>query len=632
MIEKNQIKNCTVLNDVLEKSQENPEIPENYENNYLPCDKCQSSEKNEATFSFSCLHNICVSCLFNYFIQNKFKGLKLEFISFNCPICQYGNAKFSLETWINILNQIFLRENMKNGKANKKSNKKILCNMHKNNECIKYCYQCKKNLCEQCEKYHNNHMTFDINNSTFFQMGQFVNEDDAYKNFEENMRKKENVFYEKIENDYILKKIKIEELIRKLNLLLNEFTLKMNVFQRNMQNIFHIINISYYLYFNLMKKAENKNKIILNDKLLDIKFISQNTIDLNDLSIYFNKKLNSFDSAINLSDSKDNIDNIESDISKIFNYELIWSESPPKKKFILKEDNSIADSITKIIQLKSDENLIASAQMNGILNIWDLSKKEVEIQLKGHKSAVWALIENSEDYLISGGSDNVIKIWDIQNRKENSLITIKGHKGTIYSICEFEKDKIISGSDDMSIKIWQFNLNNKKNPYQCILNLLDPNNSKIKSLIYIPKSNAILTGNDDNFIKIYSLSNKVQYVTNILEGHSCTVWCLVPFYEDTMLASGSSDNSIRIWDLMNWRCLYSLEGHENTISSLVLLRNEFLGSSSWDCTCKIWNLETRSCIYTLKGHKDIVWSFIELKNGELATCSNDKNIIIWEKN
>jgi WD40 repeat protein len=78
--------------------------------------------------------------------------------------------------------------------------------------------------------------------------------------------------------------------------------------------------------------------------------------------------------------------------------------------------------------------------------------------------------------------------------------------------------------------------------------------------------------------------------------------------------------------------LYSLEGHENTISSLVLLRNEFLGSSSWDCTCKIWNLETRSCIYTLKGHKDIVWSFIELKNGELATCSNDKNIIIWEKN
>ena len=34
MTEKNQIKNYTVLNDVLEKSQENPEIPENHENNF----------------------------------------------------------------------------------------------------------------------------------------------------------------------------------------------------------------------------------------------------------------------------------------------------------------------------------------------------------------------------------------------------------------------------------------------------------------------------------------------------------------------------------------------------------------------------------------------------------------------
>ena len=630
-IEKNKISDI-LLNGALEKKSEKK---------YYPCDKCQISDKNEATFSFSCLHNICTKCLFNFFIQNKFHGLKLDFLLINCPICQYGIAKFNLDTWINILNQFFLKENSKNGKMVKKPNKKILCQSHKNIPCIKYCYQCKKNLCEQCEKYHMNHMIVDINNATIFQMESFEDDNDVYKNLEENMRKKENIFYEKIENDYILKKIKIEELIRKLNFLLNDFTLKMNIFQRNMQNIFHIINLSYYLYFHLMQKEQNKNNFLLNDKLLDIKFISQNTLDLNDLSLYFNKKLNNFDLPTNLSNTKDNIENIESDISKIFNYALIWSDSTPKKKFILKEENNIADSITKIIQIKSYENLLASAQMNGVLNIWDLDKKEIDLKLKGHKSAIWALIENSEGYLISGGSDNIIKIWDIKNRKENSLINIKGHKGTIYSICEFEKDKIISGSDDMNIKLWQYDLNNintinnsnnKKPPYQCILNLLDPNNSKIKCLVYLAKPNAIMTGNDDNLIKIYSLTKKAQYVTNILEGHSCTVWCLLPFYEDTMLASGSSDNSIRIWDLINWRCLYSLEGHENTISNLILLKNEYLGSASWDGTCKIWNLELRSCIYTLKSHKDIVWCLIELKNGELASCSNDKNIIIWEKN
>ena len=601
-------------------------------NEILTCNKCKTNDKDEPCFSFSCSHNICVNCMFNYFISNKFKGLKFEFLTMNCPLCQYGTSKFSIEIWLNILNQIFLKENKKNGKNIEKNiQKNKNCTTHKNNESNIYCYQCKKNICELCQKYHKNHMLVDINNYDFFCYDFLNNENSTYKTFEENLRKKENIFYEKIENDYILKKIKIEELIRKLNILLNEFTIKMNIFQKNMQNIFHIINISYYLYFNKYKKEE-KNSIILNNKLLDIKFISQKSIDLNDLSIYFNKKLNNFETTTNLSNTKENTD-LESDISKIFDYELIWSESPPKKKYVLKlprEEKDMTDSITKILQLKSDENFLASSQMNGVLNIWDLTTKKVEINLKGHKSAIWTLIENSEGNLISGSSDKTIKIWNIHNN--NFLINIKGHKGAIYSLCEYEKNKIISGADDMTIKIWIYDINNKKAPYQCFFEIIDPNNSKIKSLIYLARSNTILTGCEDNFIKIYSLSQRTQCVTNILEGHNCTVWCLVPFYEDTMLASGSSDNSIKIWDLINWKCYFTLEGHENTISNLVFLKNEFLGSSSWDGTSKIWNLDTRSCLYTLIGHKDIVWDIIEFNNGELATCSNDKTIIIWEKN
>ena len=627
MTEKN-VKNYMVLNDIEEKKDKNE--------NHL-CDKCKLNDIEEPTFSFSCFHNICQKCIFNYFILNKFKGLQLEFLTLNCPICQYGSAKFSLEIWLNILNQLFLKQKMKDGKINNKNkDKNLMCSIHKNKICNKYCNQCKKNICETCEKSHNNHNIIDIDNSVFFQFDMLNDTDGVYKSFEENLKKKENIFYEKIENDYILKKIKIEELIRKLNLLLNEFTLKMNIFQKNMQNIFHIINISYYLYFNEIKKTEDKNKNILSDKLLDIKFISHNKIDLNDLSKYFNKKLIGIDttSNSNLTNTKDNTENFNSDIFKIFDYELVWSDLPPKKKFTLKfnkveKDNQ--DSVTKIIQINSVENLLAAAQINGSINIWNLNTKDIVMELKGHKSAIWTVIETSEGYLISGGSDYVIKVWDIKNKKENSLVNIKGHKGTIYAICELEMDKIISGSDDMTIKIWKYDLNNKKNPYQCLLDLHDPNDSKIKSLVYLNRSNSILTGNEDNYIKLYSLSKKTQSVTNILDGHNCTVWCLLPFYEDTMLASGSSDNSIKIWDLINWRCIYTLEGHENTISSLVMLKNEFIASSSWDSTCKIWNLETRNCVYTLTGHKDIVWCVIELKNGNLATCSNDKSIIVWEK-
>ena len=81
--------------------------------------------------------------------------------------------------------------------------------------------------------------------------------------------------------------------------------------------------------------------------------------------------------------------------------------------------------------------------------------------------------------------------------------------------------------------------------------------------------------------------------------------------------------------MVKLKYLYSLEGHENTISAIKILKDELLASASWDTMIKIWNLNTRSCIYNLSGHEEIVWDIIELKNGDLVSCSNDKKIIVW---
>ena len=611
-----------------EKSNKNNKNNKNEDNNILQisdenlknkkdmCNKCLLNNELSA-FPFSCSHNICLICMFKYFISNNFNGLKYEYITLNCPLCQYGNAKFSVEIWLEILNKIYLKQNKNKEKTNIEINR--YCNIHNDNLIIKYCNQCKKYLCELClQSNHKNLYGHNIIGKDIFPYLSFFdsnNIDKEYKEFEEKLRKKENIFYDKIENEYILKKTKIEDLIRRLNQLLNDYINKMNIFQKNMQNIFHIINYSYYIYFNFIKNDKNQN-LKLSNKIVDIKFISQNIIDITDISNYFFKKLQ----EINKIEANNKDNNIE---TKNFDYEFLWSESEPKKKYILK-DKEKSDSILKIIELKNSQGL-ASCQMNGALNIWDITEKKIIFRAKGHKSAIWSLLETNSGNLISGSSDKTLKIWDIINLKENCISTLKGHKGTIFCIKEIENEKIISGSEDATLRIWDI----QKNRNQCILTLKDPNNSKINALIILKQTNFILTGNDDNYIKIWNINS--GYVTNYLEGHSCTVWCLINFSEDELLASGSSDNTIKIWDLTNLKYLFSLEGHENTISSIIILKNELLGSSSWDNSCKIWNLNTRSCIYTIVGHTDIVWNIIELKNGDIATCSNDKNIIIWER-
>ena len=123
-----------------------------------------------------------------------------------------------------------------------------------------------------------------------------------------------------------------------------------------------------------------------------------------------------------------------------------------------------------------------------------------------------------------------------------------------------------------------------------------------------------------------------KHVTDILQGHECTVWSITSLNSDSsIIASGSSDNSIIIWDLNNLKIIFTLEGHENTISSLRLMNNGLLLSSSWDATIKIWNLKTRTCLTNLKGHKNIVWDVIQLSDGNIASCSSDNSIIVWEK-
>jgi WD40 repeat protein len=58
-------------------------------------------------------------------------------------------------------------------------------------------------------------------------------------------------------------------------------------------------------------------------------------------------------------------------------------------------------------------------------------------------------------YLISGSSDNTLKVWDWQTGKE--VRTIKGHSGSVYAIAFSVDGKyLISGSFDTTLKVWDW--------------------------------------------------------------------------------------------------------------------------------------------------------------------------------
>jgi len=75
--------------------------------------------------------------------------------------------------------------------------------------------------------------------------------------------------------------------------------------------------------------------------------------------------------------------------------------------------------------------------------------------LTGHSDSVGELaISPDGQTLVSGSSDNTIKIWQLSTGRE--LRTLTGHSEDVRSVAiSPDGQTLVSGSDDHTIKIWR---------------------------------------------------------------------------------------------------------------------------------------------------------------------------------
>ncbi|MDB9311655.1 protein kinase, partial [Spirulina sp. CS-785/01] len=72
--------------------------------------------------------------------------------------------------------------------------------------------------------------------------------------------------------------------------------------------------------------------------------------------------------------------------------------------------------------------------------------------LTGHSNRVTAVAVTPEGQVISGSSDNTLKVWDMQTGKE--LRTLTGHSGYVTAVAVTPEGQVISGSEDNTLKVW----------------------------------------------------------------------------------------------------------------------------------------------------------------------------------
>lgn len=75
---------------------------------------------------------------------------------------------------------------------------------------------------------------------------------------------------------------------------------------------------------------------------------------------------------------------------------------------------------------------------------------------QGHSGPVWALAV-AEGLLISGSSDETVKIWGLATYECRA--TLRGHTGIVHAVAANHRH-VISGSSDKLIKVWEMDTGN----------------------------------------------------------------------------------------------------------------------------------------------------------------------------
>jgi WD40 repeat protein len=217
--------------------------------------------------------------------------------------------------------------------------------------------------------------------------------------------------------------------------------------------------------------------------------------------------------------------------------------------------------------------------------IWDLKKKRITVEFKGHNASVLHS-EFSPDgkKIISTSWDKTSKIWDVKTGK--LFTTLKGYSNDVNKAFFHPMENKILSSSLESAKLTQWDLNKISNIHSYT--------PKLKKWIYSTN---------------YSKNGNLILVT-------------------------VADSTARILNSKTYEELIRLKGHRNIILNASFSQDgSKVITTSEDKTAKIWDSKTGKLLLTLKEHTNFVYmgSFSN-DDKRVVTASGDNTSIIWDAN